>query len=171
MWCLTSPIAWCLQLTFSRKRCNRKSRPQEWICFSLWWVELASIFRRSFIFSCCSWNLKVQTIVQDNFINFDTFLHFSFATKQTLLLPSISTPNARKYVFLVFLMGVMVAHCTKVISFCIFICKVQWVKRVFQSIGTSSTSNIHCEQLEVPVSFTGYIYITVYVWYISNSNM
>ena len=36
---------------------------------------------RSFTFYCCSINLKVQTIVQDNFINFDTFLHFSFATK------------------------------------------------------------------------------------------
>ena len=59
-------------------------------------------------------------------------------------------------------MGVMVAHCAKGISFSIFISKVQWVKSVFQGIGTSSTSYIHCEQLQVPVPFTGYTYITVY---------
>ena len=50
-------------------------------------------------------------------------------------------------------MGVMVAHCAKVISFAIFISKVQCVKRVFQGIGTSSTSKILCEQLEIPEKF------------------
>ena len=45
---------------------------EEWICHSPWWVEFASIFCRSFTFCCCSRNLEVQTIVQDNFINFDT---------------------------------------------------------------------------------------------------
>ena len=59
-------------------------------------------------------------------------------------------------------MGVMVAHCAKVISFAIFISKVQCVKSVFQGIGTSSTSKILCEQLEIPVPFTG-LYIYIYI--------
>ena len=57
----------------------------------------------------------------------------------------------------------MVAQCTKVISFSIFISKVQCLKSIFQGIDTSSTSNIHFKQLEVPAPLTGYIYITVYV--------
>ena len=42
-------------------------------------------------------------------------------------------------------------------------------KKRFSGISTSSTSKLHFEQLEVPVPFTSYTYITVYAWYISNS--
>ena len=59
-------------------------------------------------------------------------------------------------------MNVMVAQCARVISFSIFISKVRYLKSVFQGIGTSSTSNVHFEQLEVNVPFMGYTYITVY---------
>ena len=60
-------------------------------------------------------------------------------------------------------MHVMVAQCAKVISFSIFVTNVQCLKSVFQGIGTGSTSNIHFEQLEVPVPFTSYTYIALHV--------
>ena len=62
-------------------------------------LNLHPYFADPSFFRCCSGNLKDQAIVQDNFIKFDTFLNFSFANKQRLLLPSISTPNARNRFF------------------------------------------------------------------------
>ena len=60
-------------------------------------------------------------------------------------------------------MGVIGTHCANVIALEILFLKVWCLKSVFQGIGTGSTSNIHFKQLEVPVPFTGYTYVSVYV--------
>ena len=64
---------------------------------------------------------------------------------------------------LVLLMGVIGAQCANVIALKTLVSKVYCLKSVFQGIGTGSTSNIQFKQSEVPVPFTSYTHISVYV--------
>ena len=114
IWHLGSSIAWCLQPLFYANSAIRRadlvfSRLQEQIRLSSWWVEFAYVICRFFSFSCCFRSLEIQNIVDNNFINFDTFFHFSFTRKDTLSLWSTSNPDTKKYVFLVSLKSAIVA--------------------------------------------------------------